>query len=215
MAEIEIKDQKHMMIIGIVVAVLIVYSAFFANMMPYSITQYLGYSFIKLLLFIIIAVVTHASPVVGIVLLISVLSTYQYFYVQSAFRNNLVTQRAKRIGRKIKESAKNVAEDIKNAMEDEENEAIAEIKEEMSSTGQSYAQDNSYFMTSDNSRMQNQYMMHPQQQQQQLRQSRKQQPQPNPTCFDELSFYPSFVNEINAVNSNYARVDGYDDIMKY
>lgn len=167
--EIKAKDQKNMIVVGVVAGVLIIYSAFFAHELPYSITQYMGYSFIKLILFAIIAVVTYSSPVIGIALLIALLSTFQYFYVQKAFRKNLskmnsdalinAKQKARRLGRKIKETIKDKTEEVENAIQDDEDKKEEKIKEEikesMASIHENYSlngyDDNSYYIISDDS----------------------------------------------------------------
>lgn len=86
---LDTRDQKNMIIVGVIAALLIIYSVYFAKQMPYSITQYLSYSVTKLLLFIIIAILTYASPTLGIVTLIAVFATFHYYYMQMAFVSNV------------------------------------------------------------------------------------------------------------------------------
>lgn len=139
MAEIEVKDQKNMIAVGIVAAVLIIYSAFFAHQLPYEITQYLGYSVVKMILFAIIAVITYASPVLGIVLLIAVLSTFQYFYMQKAFRRNFddVKRAGKRALDKTKKEATKLKEKVEDAVDDDDKKE-EEVKEAMCSASNNY-----------------------------------------------------------------------------
>jgi len=152
----DIKEQKTMIIVGIVTGILIIYSAFFAHQLPYSFTQYMGYSFMKLILFAIVVMLTYVNPAIGVAALIALLSTFQYFYMQKAFRRNMtgriIKNDIKKVERKIK---KGVEEIVANDDEDKkEAELKAEVAEAMcsmgSNTGATYMRDNSYFMTENN-----------------------------------------------------------------
>lgn len=158
-AVIDIKDQKSMIIVGIVAGVLIIYSAFFAHQLPYSFTQYLGYSFMKLVLFAVVVAITYVNPAIGVAALIALLSTFQYFYMQKAFRKNIIgagrrlENDIKKVGRKIKKDAETMIEEDDDE-DKKEAELKAEVAETMASIGNNtnaaYTRDNSYFMTTEN-----------------------------------------------------------------
>lgn len=249
-AVIKLEDQKSMIIIGIVAGVLVVYSAFFAHQLPYSFTQYLGYSFIKFIIFLLIVAVTYASPTIGIAALIALLSTFQYFYMQKSFRRNL-KEAGRGLKSDIKRAGRKVKKEVEDALEDDDDdikeaEIKAEVAETMAAIGNvaarngganqapmqmymeqppnnmaaavqlaqmrqmdasmqgsnnAYARDNSYYMTSENDNYR--ASIDPR------HLSVPVGTMPNQTgqdCFrgdnTGVSFYPNFVNEINAGSYN-------------
>jgi len=205
MADTDSSEQKKLIITAIIALILVVYSAFFANQLPYSITQYMGYSFVKMILFIIVAAITYVNPTLGIVALIALLSTCQYFYSQKAMRAKIINDKKNTI------KMDKIEENIKDEKDDElkENMSMAQENPNGFNTNMSSIQDNSYYMTSENNYQNNTAF--------------------NPGYSNEINdkfdgrfiqdcfsnqdmnknFYPSFVNENVANYGKYNTVSGY------